>query len=180
MPLIDNCVHWLNLQTASVEIRPRISMWRGKLSDWLIDCRTRQGIRRASLLVDPRSHLVDRIATVIEPFEYRKSMTIFQPEKSNVIVNLPNLELAFRVRGDGLLHSRQLRAYIDINQDAGTLYGLRSSLVLCDDDLPENRSILVTMGTPSIERSESHVNVSIQHTGYYARFTINRVGDHSP
>ena len=180
LPLIHNCVHWLDIQTQTVEIRPRSTMWRSKMSDWKINLATSQGFRRNSMLVDPRSSLFGRIAQLIEPFERRAKMVMFQPLKSNITVDLPELELSFRVSFDGLLESRQLRAFIDLDQDAGTLYGMRSKLVLCDSVIPDNRSILVAMGPAEIRRHESHVNIFIKHKGFYARFSINKVRSSAP
>ena len=178
LPLIHQCVHWLNLQTRTVEIRPYSTMWRAKDSDWKIVLASSKGLRRnRSELVDPLSLFFRRVAQLIEPFEHRSKMIVYQPlnPKSNLTVDLPGLELSFRVSFDGLLESRQLRAYIDMNQDAGTLYGLKSSLVLRDSIAQDNRSILVAMGPATIEGYEAHVNVSISHTGFYARFVINQV-----
>lgn len=178
LPLVLRCVHWLNFQARVVEVRPIATMWRSKLGDWQINLEVCQGIRRnKSLLVDPRSSVFGRVAHLIEPFEHRGKLVIYQPlnQNSNLTVDLPALELSFRVSFDGLLESRQLRAHVDLNQDAGTLYGLRSSLVLRDSVLHDNRSILVAMGPANIERNESHLNVSISHTGFYARFFINKV-----
>ncbi|KAL8728585.1 MAG: hypothetical protein Q9166_005318 [cf. Caloplaca sp. 2 TL-2023] len=176
LPLVHDCVHWLDLQAQMIEVRPFATKWRAKSSDWRIDLRSRQGMRRnKSMLVDPRSNTFRRIAQLIEPFENRNGMVVYQPidPRSNITVNLPGLELTFRVSFDGLLGSRQLRAFVDMDQDAGTLYGLKSSLVLRDSVLKDNRSVLVAMGPATIERHEGHVNVSIVHTGYYARFSIN-------
>lgn len=178
LPLILNCVHWLDIQAQVVEVRPCATMWRAKSSDWHIELGTRQGLRRGkSVLVDPRSFVFGRVAELIEPFEHRGKMVVYQPLnlKSNLTVDLPGLELTFRVSFDGLLESRQLRAFVDMDQDAGTLYGLKSCLVLCDSVLQDNRSILVAMGPAKTERSDSHVNVRISHTGFYARFSINKV-----
>ena len=175
LPLINDCVHWLNLASHSIEIRSLSSMWRTKLSNWIIDLRTRQALRRNSLLVDPRSPMFNRIATIIEPFEDRRNMTVFQPQSKNVSLHLPGLELSFRVNSEGLLESQQLRAVIDSDQDAGTLYGIDSKLVMRDIIVPEDRSIIVAMGTDRIEPSGPHVRVRINHTGYYARFFINNV-----
>lgn len=175
LPLIHNCVHWLNLESRTVEIRPRSTMWRSKMSDWKINLETSQGFRRLSALVDPCSAVFDRIAKMIEPFETRNKMIIFQPSKNNIRLDLPGLELTFRVNSDGLLESRQLRAFVDSNQDAGTFYGLKSKLVLCDNVIPDNRSVLVAMGPANIKRHEPHMTIIINHTGYYARFSINKV-----
>lgn len=177
LPLIHQYVHWLDLQTRTVEVRPHATMWRAKDSDWKIFLAISKGLRRnKSELVDPRSPVFQQIARIIEPFEKRKSLVVYQPlnPKSSLTVDLPELELRFEVRSDKL-ESRQLRAYIDIDQDAGTLYGLKSSLVLRDSIHHDNRSILVAMGPATIQRHQDHVEVSISHTGFYARFFINQV-----
>ena len=175
LPLIKNSVHWLDLDTQAVEIRPYSTMWLRKLSGWTIDFRTNMTYRRSSLLVDPRSSIFDRIASIFEPFESRGNMVIYQPEKKNISLRLPGLELEFKVNHEGLLESRQLQSVIDRDQDAGTLYGLSSSLVLRDCKTPEARSIIVAMGPASIEPFGGHVRVRIAHTGYYGRFFINRI-----
>ena len=178
LPLIDNCIHWLDLTSHSIEIRPSATMWRSKHSDWVIDLRTSQARRRKSLLVDPQSRIFDQIAVIIEPFESRKNMIVFQPEKRNLSLLLPGLELSFRVNFEGLLESEALRAVVDRDQDAGTLYGLESKLVLRDSVVSEERSLIVAMGRSTMERKGLHVQVRVSHTshtGYYARFLINRV-----
>ena len=175
LPLIDNCVHWLDLASHSIEIRSSTTMWRSKHSNWVIDLPASQAHRRTSLLVDPRSPIFHRIAVFIEPFESRKKMIVFQPERNNLSLHLPGLELSFRVNSEGLLESQSLRAIIDRDQDAGTLYGLESKLVLRDSLVSEDRSVIVAMGRGTIEQKGAHVQVRISHTGYYARFLINRV-----
>lgn len=180
LPLINNCVHWLDLTSHNIEIRSSLTMWRSKQRNWVINLRNSQAYRGRidqghSLLVDPRSSIFNRIATIIEPFEHRSKMTVFQPQRSNVSLHLPGLELSFRVNLEGLLESQQLRAVIDTNQDAGTLYGIESKLVLRDSIVPEDRSIVVAMGPATIEQNGAHVRIRISHTGFYARFLINTV-----
>ncbi|KAL8968636.1 MAG: hypothetical protein Q9183_002371, partial [Haloplaca sp. 2 TL-2023] len=175
-PLIDGRIHWYDIRARKVEIRPLETRWRSRLGDWKIDLVTRQAWRRnKSLLVDPRSEDFGRIVKLIEPFESRAGMVVYQPidPKGSLTVDLPLLELTFRVGSDGLLTSQQLQAYVDLDQNAGTLYGLRSSLVLRDNVLQDNRSVLVPIGPPTVLRTQTHVDVSIKHTGYYARFAIN-------
>ena len=175
LPLIHKCVHWLDLHTQTVQIRSKLAMWRSGPRDWNINLTTGQAFRRTILLVDPRSQIFGLVASLIEPFEHRSEMIVCQPKKYNLTVEIPGLELQFRVGFNGLLESRQLRAFIDSNQDAGTLYGLRSKLVLCDNAIPDNRSILVPMGSANVQKHESHVKILMSHNGYYARFTINKV-----
>lgn len=175
LPLINDCVHWLDLASCSIEIRSLATMWRYKPRNWVINLRTSQAHRGNSLLVDPRSAIFNRIATIVEPFENRSKMTVFQPQRNNISLHLPGLELSFRVNSEGLLESQQLRAVVDSDQDAGTLYGIESKLVLRDSMVPEDRSIVVAMGSPTIEQNGRHVRIRISHTGFYARFSINKV-----
>ena len=116
LPLIQTRVHWLDLHNRMVLIRPRSTMWKSKSSDWIINIQSSQGFRRSSLLVDPRSLIFGRIVAIIEPFEDKRNMVIFQPPTANITVDLPGLELSFRVNSEGLLASRQLRAFIDADQ----------------------------------------------------------------
>ena len=175
LPLIDDHVHWLDLEQKIIEIRSLATMWRSKQRNWVIDLRTNQAHRGNSLLVDPRSWIFDQIAAIIEPFEHRSKMTVFQPQRNNVSLHLPDLELSFRVNSEGLLESQQLRAIIDVNQDAGTLYGIESKLIVRDSVVPEERSIIVAMGPTTIQKKGAHVGIRINHTGYYARYMINKV-----
>ena len=175
LPLINDHVHWLDLDSQTIEIRPLTAMWRPKQRNWVIDLRISQARRGNSLLVDPRSSVFNRIAEVIEPFENRKKMTVFQPQMSNISLHLPGLELSFRVNSAGLLESQQLRAVIDVDQDPGTMYGIDSKLVVRDSAVPEERSIIVAMGSAAIEQNGAHVRIRISHDGYYARFSINKV-----
>jgi len=176
LPLINDSVHWLDLNFQTLEIRPLATMWQMKQSNWTIHLRTSLAWRRNSLLVDPRSLTFHRVASLIEPFEHRSRMTVFQPERANLSLQLPGLELSFRVNYEGLLESQQLRAVVDSNQDAGTLYGLQSSLVLRDSAVPEDRSIVVAIGPAKVVQNpnDNHVRVKTNHTGFYARFFINR------
>ena len=175
LPLINDCIHWLDLDSQSIEIRSVATMWRYKQRNWIIDLRTSQAHGGYSLLVDPRSSIFNRISTIIEPFEHRSKMTVYQPQKSNISLHLPGLELSFRVNSEGLLESQQLRAVVDSDQDAGTLYGMESKLVMRDSIVRDERSIIVAMGSAVIEQKDAHVRIRISHTGYYARFFINKV-----
>lgn len=175
LPLVHGCVHWLDLMGRSIEIRPEATKWRSKLGNWTIDIRSCRAHRRKSLLIDPRSTTFNRVAMVIEPFEKRKNMIVFQPPFRNISLHLPSLELQFTVNSNGLLESHQLRAVVDNNQDAGTLYGIASSLVLRDSVVPADRSVIVAMGPANIDQSCGHPRIRFDHTGYYARFFINKV-----
>ena len=90
-------------------------------------------------------------------------------------VELRRLQLFFSVNQRGLLESRELRSEIDIDQDAGTWYGLNSKLVLRDVTNKRNRSILTPMGTLLYRRKGPHVSINVENRGEYGRFTINNI-----
>ena len=176
-PLIQGHIHWLDISHRTVIVRPAEHMWRSRPGDWILNLETLQASRpnKPTLLVDPRSATFASIVSIFEPFENRKGLVIFQPRSVNLRLKLPALELSFKVNGEGLLESDQLGAMIDPNQDAGTLYGMASSLVLRDRVNPDERSILVAMGDSSVMQQGNHTTVSIVHNGYYARFRINKL-----
>lgn len=173
-PLIDNCVHWLNLQDGVLEIRSRSTMYRSKESDWHLDLHTSRAKCGGTFLVDPASESFEEIAKIIAPFESRHFMIICQPKHpKSVRVLLPRNELSFFVNRNGLLESRQLRAMIDTNQDIGTFYGLENKLVLKDLANFRNRSVLVPMGCPTIRRHFNHLKAFVKPVGYFCKFTLN-------
>ena len=176
MALISKHFHWLDLFSRTLLIRPEASKWRPKESDWVLDIQTGQALRRGkSRLVDVRSPVFQRVVNIFEPFEHRSRIIVFQPPTRALAVHLPNLEISFFVNHRGLLESPQLRAVIDDNQDAGTLYGFDSKIVLSDVNSRRERSVIVAMGPIAIRQSMGHVRATSEHTGFYCRFSINTI-----
>ena len=172
-PLIKDHVHWLDIASKRLIVRPRKSMWWSKPSDWVVNLMSRQAMRRRSLLIDPSSAIFASVASIIEPFESRSRMVLFQPHLRSLSLNLPSLELSFRVNDQGLLECDQLHAVVDPDQDIGTFYGIKSSLVLRDTTTARKQSILVAMGTATIEQKGGHPEINIINNGYYARYNVN-------
>lgn len=105
-------------------------------------------------------------------------MTVFQPLKNNLTVELKRLSLSFTVNFKKHLESSQLHAEIDADQDCGTWYGLRSKIVLRDTINPRVRSILVPLPASDDNSIKSrchgiHVQVHIENNGAYGRFFVN-------
>ncbi|KAL9633457.1 MAG: hypothetical protein Q9164_004691 [Protoblastenia rupestris] len=173
--LVGTCVHWLNLRTGIMEIRQQPDIWTSKPSNWRLDFHARTACRRTSFLVDPHSPTFQQIARTFDRFEDSGRLTVFQPEKGNLSVELRRLELSFFVNKRNLLECRQLRSEIDPDQDAGTWYGLNSKLVMRDATNPRQRSVLVPMGSISYQRNGCHVAVQVQYDDTYGRFAINDV-----
>ncbi len=175
MALINDHFHWLDLTNGRLLVRPKTTIWHSKESDWTLELSTGQAWRRYSRLVDVRSSIFQRLAMTFEPFEHRSQLLVYQPSKRYLSMHLQNLKLDFSINRNGLLECQQLRAIIDDNQDAGTLYGLDSKLVLRDLSNPRERSIVVAMGKIQFRRSNGHVRASSDHSQYYCRFSINTI-----
>ncbi|KAH6972826.1 hypothetical protein BKA56DRAFT_492395 [Ilyonectria sp. MPI-CAGE-AT-0026] len=186
--LVDNCVHWLDLQTGQLEMRRKPDIWRRKPSNWILDVRERVATRNQARnprsgmqssgtnLVEPRSKIGQQIANIFRDFEDVDKLTIFQPvNKSALSVEMKRLEIRFSVNSKGLLECQQLGAEIDPQQDAGTLYGLNSQVILRNVMNPEQRSVLVPIGKIYWERRGMHVAVRVANDGLYARFTIDKL-----
>ncbi|TGO19500.1 hypothetical protein BTUL_0004g01400 [Botrytis tulipae] len=178
IPLVLDCIHWLDLNTGIVEIRQKPHIWRFKDANWRLNVRTRNAWRRSSCLVDPFSTTFKRVHRILEHFEEPGHLTVYQPPRNNLTVELKRLSLSFAVNHKKYLASSQLHAEIDADQDCGTWYGLRSKIVLRDTINPRVRSILVPMpgNDPNSVKSRCHgihVQVHIENNGDYGRFFVN-------
>ncbi|PHH61174.1 hypothetical protein CDD81_697 [Ophiocordyceps australis] len=173
--LVLDCAHWLNLDTGILEIRRRPKIWVSRPGNWKINLHNGQAFRRGSKLVDPRSMLCQKIHAIYSGFEQPQRLTVFQPRNSSLSVFLHRLKLTFQVNAKNLLECRELRSEIDPNQDAGTLYGLQSKLVLRDSDNTQRRSILAGLGELVYQRRGMHVAVGTRDITAYARYEIDAV-----
>ncbi|KAI8664160.1 hypothetical protein NCS55_00923800 [Fusarium keratoplasticum] len=185
--LVDDCVHWLNLQTGKVEMRRKPRIWVPKPSNWILDVHNRQAVRGVgrrtkhgpslgTYLVEPRSEVGQRIYRIFQGFKDPEKLTIYQPSGAGSLsVEMKRLEIRFSVNFKGLLQCQQLRAEIDPQQDVGALYGLCSQIQLRGIANPDNKSVLVPIGNIRRERRGIHVAVSIANDGLYAKFTVDQL-----
>ena len=173
--LIENCVHWLNLGTGRLEIRRKPVIWKTRQSDWILDVSKRRAQRNRVFLVDPHSDLCKRVAGIFRHFEDPQRLTVFQPTMGRLSVEMRRLELSFFVNKSNRLECRELHAEIDPNQDAGTLYGFQSMIVLRDVTNIERRSIITALGQLSYKRHGMHIAVRASSTNEYGRFGIDDV-----
>ncbi|KAK3353831.1 hypothetical protein B0T25DRAFT_632188 [Lasiosphaeria hispida] len=177
--LVRDCVHWLDLGSGRLEIRRKPHVWRTRGSDWILEVRKRRAYlgRNKASLVGPHSHLAQMVAGILGGFEDSRKLVIFQPLRPNgtLSVELRNLGLSFLVNDKGLLECREVGAEVDPDQDAGTLYGFRSGLVLRAVGAGGERSILVPLGAVSWSREGIHVSVRMGSADHYGRFGIDQV-----
>jgi hypothetical protein len=102
-------------------------------------------------------------------------LTLAQPFFRNLTVELKRMDLTFYVNKKYWLQCTQLDAEIDPNQDAGTLYGLQSMLVLRRVKNLAHRTIITTLGRPYYRQQGMHVMIRTENTGGYATYNIDNV-----
>ena len=173
--LIENCVHWLNLRTKRLEIRRKPAIWKTKVKDWILDVPNRRAMRNTVILVDPHSDICRQVAGIFRHFEDPQRLTVYQPATNPLSVEMRHLELSFFVNRNSLLECRELHAEIDPNQDAGTLYGFLSKIILRDVANPERRSMITPLGELTYKRHGMHVTVRASSAAEYGRFGIDNV-----
>ncbi|KAI0116069.1 hypothetical protein F4776DRAFT_319624 [Hypoxylon sp. NC0597] len=171
--LVDNCVHWLNLNTECLEVRRMPKIWHKRDRDWEIHVPSRRARRGQSTLVDPQSNIFIRISEILRHFERPERLTIFQPQ-GRLSIELRHMELSFFVNNSGLLECRQLEAEIDPNQDVGTWYGLKSKIAL-RDVVSQKRSIIIPLGKMQARRHGMHVEVYTTDANEYGRYVVDDI-----
>ncbi|KAK8091544.1 hypothetical protein PG997_001905 [Apiospora hydei] len=186
--LVDDCIHWLNVKTRRMEIRPCSSVWLSQARNWTLDMnnwtcsrlvppskKNPNGTRED--LVDPYSDLSGRVARIFHGFEPRRYLTLYQPQNAVLTIDLKRMSIRFFVNKFKRLQSSQLRIEIDTNQDAGTWYGFDSKLVCMDPHDSSQRSILMPVGDLDVVKRGCHVQVVVKPiiTPYvhYLKYSIN-------
>ncbi|ROT41910.1 hypothetical protein SODALDRAFT_347045 [Sodiomyces alkalinus F11] len=195
--LVDDCVHWLNLQTGKLEMRRKPRVWAQRPGNWVLDVRKRLAVRNqssrtrgfrgmgpailkteklGSYLVEPRSGVGKQIADIFRDFEDTDKLTIYQTPQGRLSVEMKRLEIRFHVNNQKRLQCSELKSEIAENQDAGTFYGLTSKLVLQNVANALRRSILVPIGPEFFWKKQGmHVAVRVANNGSYARFSVDEV-----
>ncbi|KAG9312774.1 hypothetical protein JVU11DRAFT_6186 [Chiua virens] len=174
--LVDGHIHWLNLSSRIIEIRPFEHLWEESSENWRIDCTNDQYriYKGREILVDTRSPTWSMVSRCFDPLnnlmglrgKSRNLLITTTPTNSlpslpvpQLSVVLPHYGLSFFVNAQGELESRDFRDMVyDDNQSIGALFGLdnllvlRPKLVIAGTLLPEAlipRRILVPDGFPT-------------------------------
>ena len=167
--LIQNHVHWLNLSTRSIEIRPFSSLWRSSNDNWRIQFEPLGGhsmTNGQSFLFDIRSPTWQMLSKLLQPLQDSQDLVVTQDDHSTVSVELPRCGLSFFINSDGELESRHPRGMVyDKDQSIGTLFGLVNKLVLRPkDNLAEGlvqRQVLIPEGKVRYCSHDHHVEVTV-------------------
>lgn len=178
--LVHGHVHWLNLTTSIIEIRPFQKLWEESSENWKIACLSGQYriYRGRECLVDIRSstwEIVSGRLKCLDVPEYIIITTLPTDTPQHESQSLPvqrlsvvllRYGLSFLVNGDGELESRDFKDMVyDDNQCIGTLFGLENRLVLrprvqVEEELT-HRCVIIPDGHFLLERHGCHVHIKI-------------------
>ncbi|KAF6823338.1 hypothetical protein CPLU01_11478 [Colletotrichum plurivorum] len=173
-PLLEGCFHWLG----KVFITQAADIWNISHRNWTLDVHQRICSRpRPSgddRLADTYSPLFNRVCRIFEGFEHKRNIVVYQPASRHLEVEIRRLQLLFYVNNRQVLQSPQLGSEVDLDQDAGTWYGLTSKLVFRNPRDALQRSILVPLGELEAKKEGETVVVRTLPSESYGRFIINK------
>jgi hypothetical protein len=172
--LVDDHVHWLNLSTKIIEIRPLALLWEESLENWRIDCASGyyHACKGRETLVEIRSPTWEMVSKCFECLngtvgklyfkdtQHSDLLITMSPVNSprsaqppQLSVTLLRYSLSFYVNEWGELESCDFKDMVyDENQCIGALFGLENLLVLrrsthlAQDLIP--RRVLTPSGPP--------------------------------
>ena len=166
-----NFVHWLDLETGSIEFRPLNSVWQTSTQNWQLKFAYRSASSMSlqqRQLLETRSEVASHIVDILQVLDDKDNMHIMRDDYGTVEVELPRLRLRFFLNQKGRLESRELAAVVDHDQTIGCLWGLKKKLVLEDVGEPgikKGRSVIIPFGEVRIRKGREHVHVNID-TGH--------------
>ena len=174
---IDEYFHWLNPSTGEVEFRPTGSPWTSEPSNWHLHFVTHTAQSHVMLrkrtpsspsegLVDIRSATFGMISSLLSSLEIPEHIIVSRTGKV-LEVSLPRFHLSFFVNELSELECRSIPGYVvDETQSIGTMFGLKTRLVLCPSHAsPEGyllpRRVIIPQGDISFAQHEDFASVSI-------------------
>ncbi|KAG2129503.1 uncharacterized protein EDB93DRAFT_118250 [Suillus bovinus] len=185
--LVVGHIHWLNLRTSEIEIRPAENAWKSLSDNWVLQfavsgSSTMQNSSGATL-VDIRSKTWDMISKRLRPLEDAGFIIVTYNKASGstplLKADLPRYGLEFFVDEDGNLQSRNMRnMVVDVIQSSGTMFGLVNQLILrpklqvTDEHL---RTVIIPDGRISYAADGHHVRVTIAPEGTRVTYQLYRV-----
>ena len=137
--LIEDHIHWLDLSTATIEIRPLESLWKHSPENWKIECIAGQYCMRkgGTFLTDIQNPTWEMISSRLRCLELPENLIVTSSSTSDsspvpqLSVFLPRYNLSFFVNEDGDLESHDFKEMVyDKDQCAGALLGFENQLVL--------------------------------------------------
>ncbi|GKU07943.1 unnamed protein product [Fusarium langsethiae] len=179
---VSDYAHWYHNEAGIIQLRSLKDPWTSNPDDWCFarqhgDWKLCQSGR--TFLLAPSSSMARRIAGILSPLEAPLGLhMLYDTEKGALEVRVPNLLLDFLLRsGESTIRSKQFRGmHIDPDQSVGTLVGFKSKLVLCSDQDPPMRKVLIPEGDIQFQRFSGHVTVNAAY-GTANRVQAYRIDD---
>ncbi|RDW76207.1 hypothetical protein BP5796_07028 [Coleophoma crateriformis] len=183
--LVEEYTHWMDLTTHKIELRPLDLQWQSSPLNWQIRYGEDLAIMNLGThqLVDGQSQFFRAIAQRLAAIEYTEFLHVTYSPDQGIIIRLPRYNFHFRLTKDMKVHSPELNAVIDPDQDLGTLYGLQSKLVLKNTQSDE-RSVLIPIGAVKYKTTTSSHTVvyidtakfrSIRYCHYHVEPVLHRL-----
>ena len=174
--LVEEFAHWIHLRTRNIELRPLNEPWISSPKHWHIDFhqKPRSFMYRGSnnnRLVDRNSTTFRMLYSQLQTLEHSKFVVVLYRPKSPhpLSIRLPRFQLNFLLDMEsGRLRCESIpNTSVDPDHSVGTLYGLKSKLVLRDNigdqqpDFPRIHRVLIPRGPISFRHWGGHVTVEI-------------------
>lgn len=164
---IHDYVHWLDVATQVIELRPLKQPRKPSLDNWHIIYQpgsTSNMVRKDRRLIDIRSKTCSRIMDVFGALEAAEHVHVTLSATLCLEVALPRYDLRFFWNRDGEFQCYELGKVVDPDQSVGTLIGLKNRLVLSGIKplaRKHERILLIPGGQVSLAREGSHVEATI-------------------
>lgn len=166
--LVNDFVHWYDMDRGYVEFRPLEEAWVSSNSNWRLAterhrdtwCLSKEEVSLISLA----SETAKFIAHILHEIESPAHIHCTSHRGSSFFaIDLPRLQLGFyRNPGSSFIECRQFGGMaIDVDQSLDSLVGLRNKLLLKHVNCHE-RIVLVPEGTITFQRNGEHVDVMVE------------------
>ena len=168
-------VHWLDIATHEIELRPLDQPWQSSLDNWRLLYQagsTSTLVRKDRRLIDIRSVTYTDVRSIFGGLETIENIHVTYSDSKCLEVALPRFDLRFFLNHDGEFECRELCKVVDPDQSIGTLIGLGSRLVLSGVQKlarKHDRIVLIPGGQVSIAQKGSHVEATITTTSVDVR-----------
>ncbi|KAH7912069.1 hypothetical protein BJ138DRAFT_1112671 [Hygrophoropsis aurantiaca] len=171
--LIEDHVHWLNVDNGELEMRPTGSKWVPSATNWrlyfsvadpsIIRC------SESTYMLDIRSDTWKMVSSRLACIERAGYLLVTWDSAKvgpSMVVDLPRLRLCFFLNDEENLQSKNISdMVIDTNQSTGTMFGLVSQLVLRPKTVTavelQSRAVLIPMGDLNFAVEGHHVQVKV-------------------
>ena len=182
----NDYVHWLNLKTRRIELRPLHSFWQSSVTNWTLHlCSDGEPFMQlgTNRLLNRSSRAHTFLVSSLGSIETEEYIQVQCSHNNEIEAYLPRYKLRFSLNGSGSILSHELHGQVDPDQTLGTLVGLRTKLILVDwnrQNQGSQRQVLVPFGDVEIDGRSQHAEVFIRNhdeveTIQYTRYRINDV-----